>query len=326
MNTLIKSLVKVVALPVLSILCSPVYAIHCNNVTTKVQLSPDRASIVYVTLSQGAVSCKVKFPTPNDSTWTLKTKCDALVAAITSPVQNDPDSECMNRKFAVTDNFCAATAPSFPSFTVTGTNDTGAAVSLGISNTGFDQNQDNTSAPLPNYEREIITPSWIKDTSCGVVAGSAPQALLALKGTATGVSFIAGQPAAIEVVVEKANNGGVTTAKVNTTAGQTAAQIAPLLNAQLGLAATCSVVTSPFAAILCEQPSTGTGAADGFGISTSDIGIGVGNASGPAKSIMNAFNGPAAVSNTVPLPLPALVVLASLLGGAGIVVSRRKRK
>lgn len=322
MNTFRKSLVKVVALAFLSILYCPVYA-ACNTLTSRTDLPPDRASTVYITLQQDGpglgtsdLLCQAQFDTPAFNItprWTTTTKCNALENAIRT--------QCpVTSGFTILNNSCN----SLQTFTLQGTKAT-TAVILGISNTGF--GADKTGTILPNYEREIVTPGCTADGTGGGLAAQALvpiQALLATKGTATGVSFIAGQPAAINVVVV-ASNGGVTTAQVNTTAGMTAASIVSQLNTQLAQAGvSCSVVTNPFAAILCTQPSAGS--ANGFGITTSDTGIGVGNASGPADTIMNAFNGPAFENTDIPLPLPALVVLASLLAGSGIVVGRRKRK
>ncbi len=300
----------------------------CNSVISQTIFPPDGMGnngnfpTVFVTVQQQVpdltnppsdrlAKCQGSFATPViPPFWTNTQKCDALVNAISSSVQCGVDG------FQVTNNSCAT----LQSFQLTGTLGT-KAVTLAISNVK-NLNQDNLGVTLPNYEEEVITPGCL-GAAGGL--GTEPKGLLAVKGTATGVSFVAGQSAAIQVVVDQTSNGGaLTTKRVNTTAGMTAASIVSQLNSQLAQAGViCSLVTSPFAAILCTQPSSGS--ANGFGISTSDTGIGIGNASGPANTIMNAFTIPGP-GVPAPLPLPALVVLASLLAGSGIVVGRRKRK
>jgi hypothetical protein len=282
-----KTSTKFLILSVLSINASLVHA-ACNSVTSKTILRPDRASTVFVTLNQddpGTATnpdfvCKFSFntPPPGGLAWTEQRKCEALRDGIMKSAQ------CAANGFKVSNDSCVG----LQSFTVTGTK-ASTAVTLGISNTGFDQNQDNKNVPLPNYEMEVITPGCVTPMAG---QGTQPEALLVLKGVASGVSFIAGQPAAIKVTVDQTNNGGaLTTAQINTPAGTSAATVVSGLNRKLAATGVlCKLVTTPFSAIRCAQPTEGS--ANGFGIATSDLGLFVGNASGPANTIVKAFNGP----------------------------------
>jgi len=305
---------------------------NCNQTESHTILPPDRPATVYLTLLEQCGSPQVpSFPTCKamfnvTTPMTVQSKCEALVTAIRQT------QACVSAGFTVLDN-CGPAPLGLAQFTVTGTacSSTTPNVSIAISNTGFNQGEI-PGGTLPDYEAEVLSP--VCTTTPGAASQpAAPAALqpvvaeLVLRGTATGVSFISGQPAAVTAFVDNTNNGGVvTSAVVPTVAGMTATTIVASLNEKLAGAASCTAAAGPTAtssAIICQQPLTGNPV--GFGISTSDVGIGLGNASAPANLVAVAFSGPAVVAAPAPAsPMLALLLLLTLLALVGLWLLKRR--
>ena len=327
-HTLSKYAARLVKLAVVGgVAASSFYAnAACNEITVKTILPPDCASTVFVTLNQDDPAtlidpdyvCKYQFDTPNDTSWTLETKCRALADGITNSAQ------CQAAGFVVSNDSCST----LNSFTVQGTSSS-EPISIGISNTGFDQNDDFQGAPLPNYEEEVLTPGCADPDPNS--SDDDPAAFMAIKGDATGQSFISGQPSAVNVHVDLTNSGlGIIESRITTSPGMPAIQIAQMLlndlnQKNIGEFAVCQVREVPIVGIFCEQINL-DGSANGFGISTSDTGIFIGNAAGPIGDIEDAFNGPlSAPAVAVPFPLTAIVSFGVLIAGIGFSLLRRKR-
>lgn len=296
--------------------------------------TPD--SIVKISLQQTCGSnlvptkCSGTFVPTSD--MSIQAKCEALANAVRLSAQCAHPIDGVDAGFTISADNCGAAPTGAAVFTVKGpcpAANSFQSLSLGIANNpnAFSEETDG-GAPLPDYEAEIITPGC---TGAALPPGGAAAAALApaaaptlltsefaLSGTAMGIPIVSGVTPMISAFVDRSANGGqITEFDVPTTPGMSVQTIVTQLNQKLQAnGVSCSLKNTslgvPFA-VICSQPTSGK--PFGFGILTSDIGVGWGNMA----------IAPPIVPPTPALPAWALLLLACGLGGAGCLWILRSR-